>query len=49
MRFAFIHAERAKLPTSLLCRALRVSRSGYYAWSSARRRDEPSRTPSWSR
>jgi putative transposase len=33
MRFAFIHAEGAKLPTSLLCRALKVSRSGFYAWS----------------
>ena len=33
MRFAFIHAEKAKLPTSLLCRALAVSRSGFYAWS----------------
>ena len=33
MRFAFIHAEGAKLPTSLACRALKVSRSGFYAWS----------------
>jgi transposase InsO family protein len=33
MRFAFIHAEGAKLPTSLLCRTLKVSRSGFYAWS----------------
>ena len=33
MKFAFIHAEGAKLPTSLLCRALKVSRSGFYAWS----------------
>ena len=33
MRFAFIHAEKAKLPKSLLCRVLRVSRSGFYAWS----------------
>lgn len=33
MNFAFIHAEGAKLPTSLLCRALRVSRSGFYAWT----------------
>ena len=32
MRFAFIHAEKAKYPTSLLCRALKVSRSGFYAW-----------------
>ena len=30
MRFAFIHAEKAKLPKSLLCRVLKVSRSGFY-------------------
>ena len=33
MKFAFIHAEGAKLPTGLLCRALKVSRSGFYAWT----------------
>ena len=33
MKFAFIHAEGATGPTSLLCRALRVSRSGFYAWN----------------
>jgi hypothetical protein len=33
VKFAFIHAEGAKLSTSLLCRALKVSRSGFYAWS----------------
>ena len=32
MRFAFIRAEKALLPTAKLCRALGVSRSGYYAW-----------------
>jgi transposase InsO family protein len=32
VRYAFIHAEGAKLPTSLLCRTLKVSRSGFYAW-----------------
>jgi hypothetical protein len=31
--FASIHAEEAKLPTRLLCRALKVSQSGFYAWS----------------
>jgi putative transposase len=32
VKFAFIHAERAKHPTTLLCRTLGVSRSGFYAW-----------------
>ena len=39
MRFAFIGAERARHSLPKLCRMLRVSRSGYYAW----RRREPSR------
>ena len=39
MRFRFIDAERANYPVSILCRCLRVSRAGYYAW---RRRP-----PSW--
>jgi putative transposase len=30
--FRFIDAERASYPVSLLCRVLRVSRSGYYDW-----------------
>ncbi len=37
MRFAFIHAGKAETPpvgtVSELCRALGVSRSGYYAWT----------------
>jgi putative transposase len=33
MKSAFIHVEGAKLPASLRCRALRVSRSGFYAWT----------------
>jgi hypothetical protein len=33
MKFAFIHAEKARLPTRRLCAALSVSRSGYYAWA----------------
>jgi putative transposase len=33
VKFAFIHTEKAKLPATRLCRALGVSRSGYYAWS----------------
>jgi putative transposase len=33
MRFHFIAAEKAKYPVALLCRSLRVSRSGFYAWA----------------
>jgi putative transposase len=33
VKFAFIHAERAKLPVRRLCTVLDVSRSGYYAWA----------------
>jgi transposase InsO family protein len=32
MRFAFIDSEKAAYPLRLLCRVLRVSKSGYYAW-----------------
>ncbi len=32
MRFAFIDAEKALDPTTILCRTLRVSRAGFYAW-----------------
>jgi putative transposase len=32
MRFAFVHAERAVWPVSVMCEVLQVSRSGYYAW-----------------
>lgn len=44
-RFEFIHEEKADFPLNVLCSALQVSRSGYYAWAergpSARaRRDE---------
>jgi putative transposase len=39
MRFAFIGAEKARHSIPLLCRMLKVSRSGYYAW----RRRGPSR------
>jgi hypothetical protein len=39
MRFAFIGAEKARHSVPMLCRILKVSRSGYYAW----RRRGPSR------
>jgi len=32
VRFRFIAAEKAHHPISLLCRCLRVTRSGFYAW-----------------
>jgi transposase InsO family protein len=32
VRFAFIDVEKALYPMRILCRVLRVSRSGYYAW-----------------
>lgn len=40
MRFAFVEAEKALFPVSLLCEALRVSRPGFYAW---KRRPESAR------
>jgi len=32
MRFAFIAAEKAEHSVAILCRCLRVTRSGFYAW-----------------
>jgi putative transposase len=32
MKFAFILAEKAVWPVTVMCEVLRVSRSGYYAW-----------------
>src|SRR5713101_5864378 len=34
MRFAFIKKEKATYPVTALCRALAVSRAGFYAWFS---------------
>jgi len=41
MRFAFVTAQKAVYPVSVLCRVLRVSRPGYYAWQ---RRPESTRS-----
>ena len=30
--YRLIDAEKATYPVSMLCRVLKVSRSGYYAW-----------------
>jgi transposase InsO family protein len=40
VRFAFIQAEKAVFPVAALCRALGVSRPGFYAWQT---RPEPTR------
>src|SRR5271154_5476197 len=34
MRFAFIAEEKASFPVALMCRVLKVSRAGFYAWRS---------------
>ena len=33
MRFAFIRDRKAEFPVEALCKVLKVSRGGYYAWS----------------
>lgn len=43
MRFRFIEAEKANYPVCMLCRVLKVRRSGFYAWSQ-RPESERSRT-----
>ncbi|MGO4463313.1 IS3 family transposase [Streptomyces sp. M-16] len=30
--YRFIHAEKARYPVTLLCRAVKIARSSYYAW-----------------
>jgi transposase InsO family protein len=39
VKFAFIHEHRNRWPVGVMCRVLRVARSGFYAW----RRRQPSR------
>ena len=39
MKFAFIREHRRRWPVSVMCRVLRVSRTGFYAW----RKRKPSR------
>jgi transposase InsO family protein len=34
VKFAFIAAEKAQVPVTKLCKALQVSRAGFYAWAS---------------
>jgi len=41
LRFAFIEAEKANYPVSVLCKVLKVRRSGFYAW---RTREDSART-----
>jgi transposase InsO family protein len=43
VRFTFIAAKKAEHPVTMLCRCLRVTRSGFYAW---RRRPESRHTAS---
>jgi transposase InsO family protein len=33
VRFAFVRDHKVEFPVELLCEVLKVSRSGYYAWS----------------
>ena len=40
MKFAFIRDHKAEFPVEVLCKILKVSRGGYYAWS--RRPPSPS-------
>ena len=37
MRYAFISAEKANYPLTVLCRAMKVARSGYYLWAAGGR------------
>lgn len=39
MRYAFISAEKANYPLTLLCRVMKVASSGYYAWFASSKTD----------
>ena len=43
MTFRWIAAEKARYPVRQLCRTLRVSPSGYYAWAARERESRPDR------
>lgn len=49
MRYQFVAAEKADYPLTLLCQAMKVSRSGFYAWaindSSDREREDQKLLP----
>jgi putative transposase len=36
VKFGFVNAHRRRWPVGVICRVLRVSRSGFYAWSTRR-------------
>lgn len=44
MRFTFIAAKRAEHTVTILCRCLRVTRSGFYACCAVRNRRMPALT-----
>jgi transposase InsO family protein len=45
--YELIHAARENIPVARACRALKVSRSGFYEWRVVGRAHAPSTTPSW--
>jgi hypothetical protein len=41
VRFEFIRVEKGNFPVAIMCCALEVSRSGFYAWTLLRREGIP--------